>query len=380
MPRRPKPLSEPPLSAYATRPPLAKDPTRWSWRVVRHAGDKQHSIKGAGGRYTRREMKRRLLDLVEAEAWQATTPQPGRVVRTVADLLAHWSTEQAARQARGTLSDATVRSRATHTRGLCAGLGGVHLLDLDREHLQQWADGVDLAPRTLYVRLSVLRQAWQWGVSEGLELPALPAIELPPVLRDEHVLPHATPSPAEASALIAELPDGWPTVAAEILAGTGARVGEVASLTWADYRHGALWVRQKGGRGKARRRVLACSEHLQGILQSWRAAQPRRPAQAARILGVRPRTVYRLSQLLQEAGEEIGVPGVTAHGLRRMVSTRLLSAGVPPQVYEAQMGHRYSEALAVYAETTTADRARVAALLEPAEPVGVVVTLANVAE
>ena len=46
--------------------------------------------------------------------------------------------------------------------------------------------------------------------------------------------------------------------------------------------------------------------------------------------------------------------GFSAHGLRRLASTRLIGAGVDPAVYEALMGHSFSMGLKVYAEAEPA--------------------------
>ena len=371
--KRPKPISEPPLRAYAHRPPLDSDPARWAWRVVHHVGSTQRAVRGAGGRYTRREMKRRLLDLVDAGDWHTpAAPDGDRVLRTVGDLLEAWFDAQTARADRGTITPATLRRQRQARDGLTAALGDLRLLELDRDDLQEWVDRSTLSPRTLYTRHSNLRSAWRWAQEEGLPLPVLPRPELPTVRRDEHILNHATPTPEQATAIVAQLRAGWPRVAGEILIGTGARIGEVAALTWGDYRSGSLWVVQKASRGKSKRRGLVLTRHLQGVLDAWRAQQPRPPLDSDHLLGVRPATALHLTWMMPEVSEKLGVPGVTPHGMRRMVSTRLISAGIAPQVYEAQMGHLYSEALRVYAQTSTADLAAVAGLLEPVKPTGAV--------
>jgi integrase len=59
----------------------------------------------------------------------------------------------------------------------------------------------------------------------------------------------------------------------------------------------------------------------------------------------------------------IRVHGFTAHGLRRLASTRLIGAGVDPAAYEALMGHSFSMGLKVYAEAEPARLAAAADLL-----------------
>ncbi len=369
--RRPKPIEEEPLRAYAHRPPLASDPTRWAWRVVRHVGNRQISVKGAGGRYTRREMKHRLLDMVENSRWQAPEADPAPddsvIIDTIGDLLDEWEKEQAARYERGTLTHGTLRSHRRAVAILKKGLSRVPLEGLTTAALQRWLDKSSYAPRTINLHLQKLRSAYTWGSKNGLTLPSFPEIEVPAILADEHERNHATPSLEDAAAVLARLPAGWPLITAELLRGTGARIGEIASLCWRDYSAGVLSVVQKGGKGKTRRRLIPVNAHLKQVLEQWRTEQSRPPRPEDRLLRCMPETIRRKTNIhLHDAALEAGVTPFTAHGLRRMASTALIQSGVSPKVYEEVMGHSYAMGLKIYAQADPGRMAEAVDVLAPA--------------
>lgn len=353
--RRPAPVSVEPLVAYARR--QRSEDGRWYWQAGYHEGGKLVSVPGLSGWATRPEMLQRLAARVSASDWRVFEDAP-LAAETVDHLLRLWLAAQRDRRDVGDLAPTSYRAYLAHCRHLRPLLGGVLLDRLDVAAIERARDGMlrqGLAPRTVGLTLRLIRMAWSWGRDRGL----VPQRHLPRVaLKLEvgvYVNNHRTPTTGEVARAAAEL-SGWHRVAVELLWATGARVGEVLALTWADV---SLSRRELSLRGKTGARVLPVSDALARHLV--------RPAGAQdddRILLVSQdsgRTALRAA--MEVACRRAEVEPFSPHGLRRLASTILIGSGVDARSYEAVMGHSYAMGLRTYAQAQTAPVRAAGALL-----------------
>lgn len=132
-----------------------------------------------------------------------------------------------------------------------------YLSRLARDHPDPWAVTLDdllsflsrpdWKPETRKSARSAVRSFYRWGVLMG-KVPVNPASDLPPVR-----VPLGVPRPAGDAALSAALSAASPRVRKMILLGAlaGLRRAEIAAVHSRDITDGLLYVRGKGGRGRA---------------------------------------------------------------------------------------------------------------------------------
>ncbi|MFI5270127.1 MAG: tyrosine-type recombinase/integrase [Chloroflexota bacterium] len=106
----------------------------------------------------------------------------------------------------------------------------------------------NLAPNTIHGFFEVVRAFANWALREGFPVdPAVGRMRPPKVPGTER----ETYNPTQQQAMLGAAAPGWPSLAVQILLGTGMRVGELAALAVDDYESdgdvGFLKVR----RGKA---------------------------------------------------------------------------------------------------------------------------------
>lgn len=178
----------------------------------------------------------------------------------------------------------------------------------------------------------------------------MPRVRLDPSL---YACNHRTPTPAEAGAAIAAMDeDDW-KAAILLAAVTGARIGEVARLRRVDLELGHRVVVFGAVRGASKtgirrvpidaemaRRLAACCDPSREQLFDFRG-------QAA---------VHGLQRRLKVACRRVGVEPFTPHGLRRMVVTRLLRAGVDAGTAASLTGHSVQVMLVHYQQVSDVDR------------------------
>ena len=203
------------------------------------------------------------------------------------------------------------------------------------------------APLTVGLELQIFRLAWRWGVEGGLG----PTGELPRVrvgtttVRDRY-----TPSRAEIGAVLGKL-SGWSGVVFLLLASTGCRIGEIASLTWerVDIEGGWLDVTGKTG---ARRVPLAPP-----VAQELFDARP--SVATGPVVGLRHNSVVsNLGVLIWAACDAAEVRRFSPHGLRRAAEDALYGTGADVSVSAALMGHSPAVALKHYRQVADSERAK----------------------
>lgn len=280
----------------------------------------------------------------EREADAGALPTP-----TVKGLLGAWRAEQEARVKEGNLRQRSMDIYAGCCRHISRRIGGVLLDQLDRDALREyarirrlpWTDENGEHPgastQTVKQELDVVSWAWTWGRRLGhapdrdLELPE---ITVKPV-REKY-----TPTHAEVLAVLERL-SGWSRVAVALLYGTGARIGEVARLTWAavDLERGVITLD-----GKTGPRVVPISTDL---VRELRVVGPR--AATDTVVPTSPATTTsRLLDILERATQDVGVPRFTPHGLRRLAVDTMYEAGEDVGVVAHILGQSPTVALAHY--------------------------------
>lgn len=363
-PPRPPPVRAGLLRAYPRRPPTQREPS-WYWQVVVHQDDGQKTVEGASGRYTEEGILKHLSGLVAQHGYDVPTSAGPKQVGTIDELIRRWLMEQAARVGRGRLSSEAYAVYYARSQVIQAGLGALHPSEAPGR-AQAWLDGLPCSPRTQHNRASLLRAAWKWALKEELVDVPLPAFELRPVDTDTHVYNHTTPTPEQVVRVIADLPLPWQRLAADLLYDSGARVSEIVVVSPADVDldREEITLRRKGRHGIKKIAHLPLSAAMTTRLRAWIADLP--PG-AATLFNV-PAARQRLRYALIAACKRLGIPPFTPHGIRRLVSWRLIEAHTNRRLYQEIMGHSFEMGLSTYARATEESRRAIADLLSLRPP------------
>jgi integrase len=218
--------------------------------------------------------------------------------------------------------------------------------------------GRPLAPNTVRLARAPLAGALKVAVSMGL-------INSNPLL----VAPRPTPkrsipkhwSPEQAQEFLA-LMEGDRTYAIwAFLMGSGLRIGELVALRWRNVDLDAGFVRvvefstvlrhevvSSPGKSKDAVRSIDLDRGLIRVLKSHRTEQAKERLAALSYdesdhvftkPSGGPYHPQYLSRLLSRTTEELGLPRLSAHGLRHTCATLMLANGVPPKVAAERLGH-----------------------------------------
>ncbi len=264
-----------------------------------------------------------------------------------------------------------------------------HVNDLVTRKLQE-----GLAPRTVHHVRAVLRTMLNSALREGYVQRNVAALADPPAV------PHV-----ERTAVTAELARRLLELAAHDRDGplwtlaltTGARLGELLALRWADFDESArtLRIARSSRRIRGRvvvtdtktprsRRVLALPPQATAALARQRAAQagdrPRAGAAWADDEGLiftradgRPRDPTGAGPHLKTACARAGLPALGFHDLRHGLASLLSSEGIAPTDVQAQLGHStVTTTLGIYTHSLPGSARHVADVVEGllAEPPG----------
>jgi integrase len=312
---------------------------RWRWRADHQVGDKRPTVWS--GWATQEEAERAVVAALKPQP----EPEPVQLAPelvTVRDLLETWS---ASIEDRADLTERSKRSMDNAGKRLLQhGLGEVRVELVDRGTLERWRDAAlraGIAGSTASRDLKRLRQAWDWAREIG-EIPnrMLPRVCVPKRLRAP-VYTHYTPSRAEMGRLLEAVRPDWVRRSLILLASTGARIGEIATLTWGSVAADCASIEVCGKTGP--RRVP-----LHPTVAAEVARWARGPDEAS-VLGVKANTaVVHTQRKLAEASLELGLPRVSPNGFRRAMTDALYDAGALPDVEAAILGHSAQTALEHY--------------------------------
>jgi integrase len=317
------------LSAIPMRERGTTPEGRRYWRIRVKAGKSGKTL--ATGWWTREEAEA----AVEAAR---RTPRPsapsGRAAAgTVADLLDRWSKVQVLRLEAGEIAPRTLGNYQRTAGHWLSALGDVRVEHLTRElaedTIRGWRTGeTAIAPRTAALAADVLAAVVAWGHPRGLcpnvELGNLLSAQVDP---EEHVNCEYTPTRTEVDAVLAEMDAGRDRVLVELLALTGARIGEAVALrvgSW-DPARGELAIsgrdRSRGRRGKVRTRLWPVFGRLGELLEELTA--DRAPDEVL-VQNLPVEVPKQVAAAIGYAAETLDQPRFTAHGIRRMVTMELL--------------------------------------------------------
>ena len=143
----------------------------------------------------------------------------------------------------------------------------------------------------------------------------------------------------------------------EFLYYTGARVSEVARLTWRDIksnRNGLGQVTLFGKGGKTRTVLL--SESLYRDLLTSKTSKDREAAVFASRKGDKPLQTRQIRKIVNDTAAEAGIEGrVSPHWLRHSHASHSLDRGAPPQLVQQTLGHQSLHTLTRYAHARPSD-------------------------
>jgi integrase len=233
------------------------------------------------------------------------------------------------------------------------------ILTWQRKLLAEGAkSGKPLAPNTIRLARTPLAGAFKLAVATGI-VAANPMLQIPQPKARRSVPRHW--SPAQAREFLA-LMDGdrtYPIWA--FLMGSGLRIGELVALRWrnVDLDGGAVRVVEfstylghdvvaSSGKSRDAVRRVDIDPGLAGVLKQQRAQQAKDRLAAKTYEETDhvftpptggPYHPQYLSRLLGRYSQELGLPRLTAHGLRHTCATLMLANGVAPKVAAERLGH-----------------------------------------
>jgi len=365
---RPKPVNVDPFRARVVRGPHADHVARWYWRAVRYLDGSEVVVWT--GWATRDEVARTLRALPPETLPAASVARVA--LDTVDELLRAWiaACEDGVTRAKP-LRPATLAAYRQHAKRVVGQLGAMRLRVLDGATVSRYvADGrrAGDAPGTLTLDVTVLRMAWRWSVRVG----AAPSrdVDWPRCDPRERVRPRYTPKASDVVAVLPHLRP-WARDVVLVLWGTGARIGEVASLRVGAVELDDGWIALDGKTGPRR---VPLSPETVDVLRPYVDGR----APSVRLWPVSSEVVRHLPTSLRRACGAAGVPVWTSHALRRAAVDRLARSGVDVATAAAMLGHSPAVMLEVYRQVSADDlsgavaRARLGAL-----PGGRVLTFAR---
>jgi integrase len=218
--------------------------------------------------------------------------------------------------------------------------------------------GQPLAPNTVRLARSPLSGAMKMAVSMGL-IAISPTVAVPRPRPPRSIPRHWSPEQAREFLALMEGDRLYPLWA--FLLSSGLRIGELVWLRWANIDlnrrrvhvvefASTLGYKLAASTGKSREAVrsVELDDGLVRILRAQRKAQAEERLAAPAYLdsdyvftlpaggSYHP---ANLSKLLGRLTEEVGLPRLTAHGLRHTTATLMLANGVPPKVAAERLGH-----------------------------------------
>jgi len=241
------------------------------------------------------------------------------------------------------------------------------------EHVQDWRDQLEdeVMPATVNRKLAALSTSFRWVIEAKL-VASDPTANISGV-EQQAVAPKAF-AEAAMNKILRKAKEGGNLrdhALLELLAATGLRAAEAASLTLGDLalgeRSGRVTVRL--GKGRRRRKVpvhLRARKALNAYLEKGQLAEPATRAARAteplfRSRAGEPLTPYALWYTVKKYARLAEVEGVTPHSFMHSVATRLVRDPQVDMVTAATfLGHSRLDTTARYARPSEDDLARAA--------------------
>ena len=143
----------------------------------------------------------------------------------------------------------------------------------------------------------------------------------------------------------------------EFLYYTGARVSEVARLTWRDIKANRNGLGQVTlfGKGGLTRTVLLSKSLYRNLLSTRTSKNPKAAVFASRK-GDKPLQARQIRKIVNDTAAEAGLSGsVSPHWLRHSHASHSLDRGAPPQLVQQTLGHQSLHTLTRYAHARPSD-------------------------
>ena len=358
MPRRPKRIVVADVIVRAIRGPKPDDRDRFYWQAQRSVDGVRQTVWS--GWATRAEATRIVIDLVALSASRpqlvplGEDPLSATQLATVTDLLETWVGSRLSRFEAGDLTIYGYQNSKTDAGHIKDHIGDTAIARLrkaDIEGLRNARLREGAASSTVHRELKALRSAWKWARGDGYvpdrDLPKVP-IKVTPV-REKY-----NPTPDEVWRVVDHM-EGWAKFVGGMQAATGARVGEIAQLTWTDIHFGSGHLKLRGKKGP---RLFPITDKVREVL-SWGDPDAVHPHGTTENM-VRG---HLSSRELLEACEAAGVRRFTSHGFRRAAVDRLQRGGVDIKTAADLLGHSPTTMLEYYREVSTEDLQSAAAVL-----------------
>lgn len=283
--------------------------------------------------------------------------------RTLDILIKQWSQEYRDRRDISSGSKDTSLRAMRHVSRLLAGvrLDGIDQATIDEYRDKRLEEGA--APSTILLEYRRLVQAWNWGKKRRYcsgTLPELTVVEY-------RAYNHYIPTDEEVEKVIA-LTSRWTITRSRytsifllIAYLTGARLNEIATLTWADVNleRKTLTLKRKRNVGRNRGRdvylqTIPIPQRLVDRLAAWKDEVPSEPDDS--VLTVGRKTAHtHIRVRINRACERAGVPEFTPHGLRYAAIRRFKRAGVPVGDAAEYFSHSPVIMLRIYDEVEPED-------------------------
>ncbi|MGH8997343.1 MAG: tyrosine-type recombinase/integrase [Acidimicrobiales bacterium] len=210
------------------------------------------------------------------------------------------------------------------------------------------------------VRLARAPLAGAYKMALGAGMVAVSPLVGAPRPRSKRSIPrHWSPEQAREFLALMEGERTWPVWA--FLLGSGLRIGELVALRWpsVDLEAGAVRVVEfvstlghqivpSAGKSREAVRTIDLDPGLVRVLSRQRKLQAGEQLASSSWeqseyvftkVGGGPYHPQRLSRLLGTYSAEVGLPRLTAHGLRHTSATLMLASGVAPKVAAERLGH-----------------------------------------
>lgn len=322
----------------------------WYWVAERYVDGKARSVWSG---WATREVAERMVAGIVATGVQAQRCRHVEV-KDVHDLCELYLGDREERVQAGELAAVTFRNQVSRFRALLDALGGVRLERLTLPVMESFVTRRARAGAgvgTVRLELQCIGAAWSWGRARGLtpdrDLPRARPAGAPE--RAKH-----TPAPAEMLQVLDHL-EGWPRLVFILLWGTGARVGEVATIEWADIdldsTPGRLVIRGEVAKTSASR-VVPLGPDVVAELRAWGPGEP-----YERVVPVAVNTVRSSfgPRHLRHACRDAGVRRFSPHALRSAVVDSLARSGVDIATASRLTGHSPAVMMNHYRRVTDAD-------------------------
>lgn len=246
-------------------------------------------------------------------------------------------------------------------------IGECLVTELDAEAVASWQrslaseggtkSGRGLAPNTIRLARAPVNGAFKQAVATGI-VAHNPLTSIPKPRARKKIPQHWTPEQARHFLALHEGDRLFPVWA--FLLGSGLRIGELVHLRWPniDLDQGLVRitefasvlgyeVKESSGKSRDAIRTIDIDTHLAKVLKTQQEVQTAEQ-QGTRYLKTDfvftktsggPYHPQYLSRLLGRISPEVGLPRLTAHGLRHTSATLMLASGVPPKVAAERLGH-----------------------------------------